>query len=61
MRFTQRSLDKFKQLYLKNFGEKLSNEEARRKAEYLLEIYRIAYNTPSTIDFFDNNKEEEEN
>ena len=40
---TKRSLSKFKALYEKHFGEKLSDEEAARKAASLVEIYRAVY------------------
>ena len=59
MQLTQRSIEKFKILYLKNFGEKLSDEETRRKAEYLIEVYRIVHGMPSAIEFIDNKIEEE--
>jgi hypothetical protein len=58
MQFTQRSLARFKQCYQQRFGEELSDEVTRRKAEYLLEVYRTAYNAPNTVDFFYNKKEE---
>ena len=37
-----------------------AHEEAKRKAEYLLELYRVAYGMPSIEKFFDNKKEENE-
>lgn len=40
---TKRSLQKFKLLYKKIFGEELSDEEVARKADYLLNIYRAVY------------------
>lgn len=58
MQLTQRSIEKFKNLYLKNFGEKISDEEARRKAEYLIEIYRIIYRVQGATEFFENKNEE---
>lgn len=60
MQFTQRSLERFRILYLKRFGEELSREETRRKAEYLLEVFRVVYDTKSVGDFLDNNKEQEQ-
>ena len=54
MAFTQRSIQNFKRLYLQEFGEELSDEEAKRKAEYLLEVYRIVFGLPSIEEFFDN-------
>ncbi len=43
MQLTQKSLDKYKKLYLKIFGEVISDEEVGRKATYLLEIFRVVY------------------
>ena len=54
MQFTQRSIQNFQRLYLQHFGEQLSDEEAKRKAEYLLEFYRIVFGLPSVEVFFDN-------
>lgn len=54
MRFTSRSIQEFKKMYLKKFGEELSDEEAERRAEYLLGLYRIAFGLPSIEEFFDN-------
>lgn len=53
MQFTQRSIQNFQRLYLQEFGEELSDEEAKRKAEYLLEVYRIVFGLPSVETFFD--------
>jgi len=55
---TKRSLRKFKTLYEKYFGEKLSDKEAERKADYLVNIYRAVY---GSVEFQDsqNNKEQE--
>jgi len=58
MQLTQRSIEKFKNLYLKNFGEKLSDEEARRKAEYLIEVYRSVYSAVGAVEFVENKNEE---
>ena len=54
MQFTQRSIQNFKRLYLQEFGEELSDAEAERRAEYLLEVYRIVFGLPSIEEFFDN-------
>jgi len=37
-------------MYLKCFNEKLSEEEARQKAERLVEVYRVVYNMPGVAD-----------
>lgn len=58
MQFTQRSIQNFQRLYLQKFGEQLSDEEAKRKAEYLLEFYRIVFGLPSVEEFFDNKIDE---
>lgn len=54
MQFTQRSIQNFKRLYLQEFGEELSDEEAERRAGYFLEVYRIVFGLPSVEEFFDN-------
>jgi len=46
MQFNQRAIDKFKLLYFKIFEEEISDEEVRRKAEYLFEVYRVVYGMP---------------
>ena len=50
---TKRSLQKFKTLYEKYFGEKLTDDEARRKADYLVNIYRAVY---GSVEFPDSDK-----
>lgn len=60
MQFTQRSIQNFKRLYLHKFGEDISDEETKRKASYLLEVYRTAYGMPSLEEFFDNKIDEKE-
>ena len=60
MRFTQRSIQNFKRLYLQKFGEELSDAEAERKAGYLLEVYRVIFGLPSVEEFFDNKIDDEE-
>jgi len=54
MQFTKRSINNFQRLYLKYFNEELSEKEAMRKAEYLIEIYRIVHGMPSAIECVDN-------
>lgn len=54
MRFTSRAIQNFKRLYLQEFGEELTDEEAERRASYLLEVYRIVFGLPSVEEFFDN-------
>ena len=54
MTLTKRSLRKFKSLYEKYFGEKLSDKEAERKASYLVNIYRAVY---GNVEFPDTDKE----
>lgn len=52
---TKRSLRKFKALYEKHFGEKLSDKELSRKADYLVNIYRAVY---GNVEFPDSDKNE---
>ncbi len=54
---TKRSLRKFKSLYEKRFGEKLSDKEVERKADYLLNIYRAVY---GNVEFPDSEKKTNE-
>lgn len=54
MRLTQRSIQNFKRLYLQEFGEELSDAEAKRKAESLVEMYRAAYGLLRVDELFDN-------
>ena len=54
MALTKKSLRKFKTLYEKYFGEKLSDKEAERKADYLVHIYRAVY---GNVEFPDSDKE----
>lgn len=56
MALTKRSLRKFKSLYEKYFGEKLSDKEAERKADYLVNIYRAVY---GNVEFPDSNNDEQ--
>lgn len=55
MALTKKSLRKFKTLYEKYFGEKLSDKEAERKADNLVNIYRAVY---GNVEFPDSNKSE---
>ena len=55
MSLTKRSLRKFKTLYEKYFGERLSDKEAERKADYLVNIYRAVY---GKFEFQDSDKNE---
>lgn len=50
---TKRSLLKFKLLFLKHFGEELTDEEVQRKAQHLLEIYRVVFCMPDISEVFD--------
>lgn len=59
MAFTQKSLNRFSELYFKAFGERLSEEELLRKTEYLVEIYRTSYGMPGLPEFFDNKIDDE--
>ena len=54
---TKRSLRKFKTLYEKHFGEKLSDKEVSRKADYLVNIYRAVY---GNVEFPASDKNEEQ-
>lgn len=54
---TKRSLEKFKRLYEKHFGEKLTDEEARRKADSLVDIYRAVY---GSVEFPNSDKRSDE-
>lgn len=57
MVLTKKSLRKFKTLYEKYFGEKLSDKEVERKADYLVNIYRAVY---GNVEFPDSNKNEKQ-
>ena len=54
---TKRSLRKFKTLYKKYFNEELSDEEALKKADYLVNIYRAVY---GSVEFPDSEKKTNE-
>lgn len=59
MRFTVRSIQNFKRLYLQEFGEELSDEVAKRKAESLIGVYRAAYGLLNMNELFDNKIDDE--
>jgi len=42
----QQSLEKFKKLYEKRFKEKISDQEALKRATRILNIYRLLYGPP---------------
>lgn len=47
---SRKSLRKFQELYKKEFGIELSNEEALEKAVRLIELYRFVYGiTPEEL------------
>jgi hypothetical protein len=52
MEFTRKAIEKFKHLYFQHFGEEISDEEVRTKAEYLIEIYRVAFGMPDLAESF---------
>lgn len=59
MQLTQRSIRNFKRLYLQEFGEELSDAEAKRKAESLVGVYRAAYGLLNIDELFDKKIEDE--
>ncbi len=60
MQFTKLSLEKFKSLYFKHFGEHLSDEEVRRKASNLIEVYRVVYGVPSVAELGESEQSDDE-
>jgi len=60
MLLTQRSLERFKTLYFKQFNEELSEEEVKRKVEYLLEVYRVVYDTENVTNSLPKGEEQEQ-
>jgi len=44
---SQQSLEKFKKLYEKRFKEKISDQEALKRATRILNIYRLLYGPKS--------------
>ena len=55
----QKAIEEFKKIYKKSYGVELSDEEAKRKAEYLLGFYRVVFGLPSVEELFDNRIENE--
>lgn len=51
MQLSQKALEKFKKLYFEKFSEELSDEETKRKAEFLLNLYKVVY---GGVEFIDN-------
>ena len=43
MRISKERIEEFKQLYLKQFGEGLSDEEAHELALQLLQLFKVVY------------------
>ncbi len=60
MQITSKSLERFKTLYLKYFNEELSEEKLKRKVEYLLEVYRVVYDTENVTSSLPNGEEQEQ-
>ena len=60
MQITNRSLERFKTLYFKHFEEKLSEEEIKIKVEYLLEVYRVVWDTGNVTSSFTEVEEKEQ-
>lgn len=60
MQITNKSLERFRTLYLKYFDEELSEEEVKRKVEYLLEIYRVVYDTEDVTSSLPSREEQEQ-
>ena len=51
----QQSLEKFKKLYEKRFKEKISDQEALKRATRILNIYRLLYG-PKSYDLTETNQ-----
>jgi hypothetical protein len=60
MQITSKSLERFKTLYLKYFNEELSEEKLKRKVEYLLEVYRVVYDTENVTSSLPSGEEQEQ-
>ena len=60
MQITNKSLERFKTLYFKHFDEELSEEEIKRKVEYLLEVYRVVYDTEDVTSSLPSGEEQEQ-
>jgi hypothetical protein len=43
MSLSKEAIDKYKQIYKKNFGEEISDEEAREQGESLISLFRVIY------------------
>lgn len=43
MSLSKQAIDKFKAIYKEEFGEEISYEEARHKAERLINLLRVIY------------------
>lgn len=43
MELSKQAIEEFKEIYYKEFGEKLSDEKARRIGEGLLELFSVVY------------------
>jgi len=50
MKLSNKAIKEFKEIYYKDFGEKLSDEKARRIAEGFLELFSIVYPYESLLD-----------
>ena len=51
MQFTEKQIDSFIALYEKEFGEKISREEALKQATALVSIVKLTYKPMSKKDF----------
>lgn len=43
MSLSQEAIDKYKQIYKKNFGEEISDEQAREEGESLISLFKVIY------------------
>jgi hypothetical protein len=43
MKFTKEQLDEFKQIYKKEFGKEISDEEALEMATDLINLFKVIY------------------
>jgi len=48
----QEAIEQFKELYLKRYGVKLSDEEASYRANNLFNLYKITYMGEPSVDNF---------
>ncbi len=44
---SQQAISEFRELYLKKFGRTLTDEEATEKANGLLNLYKVVFQTPN--------------